>query len=94
MKICGIIAEYNPFHNGHLHQLQEAARLSQADYTIVVMSGNFMQRGTPALMDKYYRAKAALSGGADLVLELPTYYAAAIAANTTAKVSLSPRTLA
>ena len=79
MKICGIIAEYNPFHNGHLHQLQEAARLSQADYTIVVMSGNFMQRGTPALMDKYYRAKAALSGGADLVLELPTYYAAASA---------------
>ncbi|MBR6665903.1 MAG: nucleotidyltransferase [Lachnospiraceae bacterium] len=76
MKVCGIIAEYNPFHNGHLHQLQEAIRLSHADYTIVVMSGNFMQRGTPALMDKYYRAKAALSCGADLVLELPSYYAA------------------
>lgn len=76
MKICGIIAEYNPFHNGHLHQLQEAIRLSNADYTIVVMSGNFMQRGTPAFMDKYHRAKAALSCGADLVLELPAYYAA------------------
>ncbi len=76
MIVCGIIAEYNPFHNGHLHQLQESIRLSHADYTIVVMSGNFMQRGTPALMDKYYRAKAALSCGADLVLELPAYYAA------------------
>jgi predicted nucleotidyltransferase len=76
MTVCGIIAEYNPFHNGHLHQLQESIRLSHADYTIVVMSGNFMQRGTPALMDKYYRAKAALSCGADLVLELPAYYAA------------------
>ena len=75
MKVCGIIAEYNPFHNGHLHHLQESVRLSQADYTIVVMSGNFMQRGTPALMDKYERAKAALECGADLVLELPSYYA-------------------
>lgn len=76
MKVCGIIAEYNPFHNGHLHHLQESLHLSQADYTIVVMSGNFMQRGTPALMDKYERAKAALECGADLVIELPSYYAA------------------
>jgi len=75
MKVCGIIAEYNPFHNGHLHHLQESIRLSQADYTIVVMSGNFMQRGTPALMDKYERARAALECGADLVIELPAYYA-------------------
>lgn len=75
MKVCGIIAEYNPFHNGHLHHLQESIRLSQADYTIVVMSGNFMQRGTPALMDKYERASAALECGADLVIELPAYYA-------------------
>lgn len=75
MKVCGIIAEYNPFHNGHLHHLQESLRLSQADYTIVVMSGNFMQRGTPALMDKYERAKTALECGADLILELPSYYA-------------------
>lgn len=76
MKVCGIIAEYNPFHNGHLHHIRESVRLSNSDFTIVVMSGNFMQRGTPALMDKYYRTKAALSCGADLVLELPSYYAA------------------
>lgn len=76
MKVCGIIAEYNPFHNGHLHHLQESIHLSQADYTIVVMSGNFMQRGTPALIDKYERAHAALACGADLVIELPAYYAA------------------
>ena len=76
MKVCGIIAEYNPFHNGHLHHLQESIHLSQADYTIVVMSGNFMQRGTPALMDKYERARVALECGADLVIELPSYYAA------------------
>ena len=75
MNICGIVAEYNPFHNGHLHHLQESIRLSQADYTIVVMSGNFMQRGTPALMDKYERARATLECGADLVIELPAYYA-------------------
>lgn len=75
MKICGIVAEYNPFHNGHLYHLNEARRLSGADYTIVVMSGNFMQRGTPAMTDKYTRARAALSCGADLVVELPAFYA-------------------
>lgn len=74
MNICGIVAEYNPFHNGHLYQLQKAKELSGADYTIVVMGGNFMQRGTPAIMDKYTRAKVALSCGADLVIELPSYY--------------------
>lgn len=74
MNICGIVAEYNPLHNGHLYQLQKAKELSEADYTIIVMGGNFMQRGTPAIMDKYARAKAALSCGADLVLELPSYY--------------------
>lgn len=75
MNICGIVAEYNPFHNGHLHHIQEARKLTDAEYIIVIMSGNFMQRGTPALMDKYTRAKAALSCGADLVLELPSVYA-------------------
>lgn len=74
MNICGIVAEYNPLHNGHLYQLQKAKELSGADYTIIVMGGNFMQRGTPAIMDKYARAKAALSCGADLVIELPAYY--------------------
>ena len=76
MKVCGIIAEYNPLHNGHIYHLQETKRISDADYTIVVMSGNFMQRGTPAIMDKYERARTALSCGADLVIELPAYYAA------------------
>lgn len=75
MKICGIVAEYNPLHNGHLYQLQKSKELSGADYIIIIMGGNFMQRGTPAIMDKYARTKTALSCGADLVLELPSYYA-------------------
>lgn len=74
MNVCGIVAEYNPFHNGHLHHLLESRQLTDADYIIVVMSGNFMQRGTPALIDKYERTRSALSCGADLVIELPTYY--------------------
>lgn len=79
MKVNGIIAEYNPFHNGHLYQLAESKRLTQADYTIVVMSGNFVQRGAPALLDKHTRAEMALRCGADLVLELPALYATASA---------------
>lgn len=75
MKINGIIAEYNPFHNGHRYQLEEARRQTGADYTIIAMSGNFMQRGAPALLDKYKRAEMALLNGADLVLELPACYA-------------------
>lgn len=77
MKINGIIAEYNPFHNGHFFHLEESKRLTGADYTVVVMSGNFVQRGAPALADKHVRARMALLGGADLVLELPVLYAAA-----------------
>lgn len=76
MNVCGIIAEYNPFHNGHQFHLDNAVKQTNADYTIVVMSGEFVQRGTPAIMDKYARAEAALCCGADLVLQLPTYYAA------------------
>lgn len=71
MKVNGIIAEYNPFHNGHKYHIEDAKKRTGADYTIVVMSGNFVQRGTPALLDKYTRTRMALSGGADLVLELP-----------------------
>ena len=74
MKVNGIIAEYNPFHNGHEYQLRESKRRTGADYTIVVMSGNFVQRGAPALVGKFRRAEMALHGGADLVLELPTLY--------------------
>ncbi len=75
MKTVGIIAEYNPFHNGHLYQLSQAKKLSGADYAVVIMSGNFTQRGTPALLDKYIRCEMALLGGADLVIELPVCYA-------------------
>jgi len=75
MKICGIIAEYNPFHNGHLYHLQKAMDLSAADYNVIVMSGNFVQRGMPAIADKFVRTEMALRCGADLVLELPSCYA-------------------
>ena len=71
MKINGIVAEYNPFHNGHKYHLNDAKQRNNADYTIIVMSGNFVQRGNPAILDKYKRAKIALLCGADLVLELP-----------------------
>lgn len=70
-QVLGIIAEYNPFHNGHLYHIQEAKRLSGCDYLIVVMSGDYVQRGTPALLDKYARTRFALEAGADAVLELP-----------------------
>ena len=79
MKICGLITEYNPFHNGHVHHMQEARRVSGCDYLIVVMSGDFVQRGTPAVIDKYSRADMALMEGADLVLELPTLFSTATA---------------
>lgn len=75
MKVNGIVAEYNPFHNGHKYHLETAKNRIGADYTIIVMSGNFMQRGTPALINKYKRTEMALQNGADLVLELPMYYA-------------------
>ncbi|WP_461243293.1 nucleotidyltransferase [Secundilactobacillus muriivasis] len=71
----GIIAEYNPFHNGHAYQLRAAQAKSRADLTIVVMSGNWMQRGEPALLDKWQRAKLALAAGVDLVVELPFQFA-------------------
>lgn len=75
MNVLGIIAEYNPLHNGHVYHLQEARQKAQADGVICVMSGNFVQRGEPAIVDKWARAKMAISQGADLVFELPTLYA-------------------
>ena len=71
MKVVGIITEYNPFHRGHQFHLAQSREITHADYVIVVMSGNYVQRGTPAMFDKYTRAEAALRSGADLVLELP-----------------------
>ena len=76
MRVAGIVAEYNPFHNGHRYQI-EATRRAGAECVVAVMSGNFVQRGEPALLDKFTRAKAALSCGVDLVLELPLPFAAA-----------------
>ena len=73
MKTTGIIAEYNPFHNGHKHHLEQARLMTGCDYVIVVMSGDYTQRGTPAIYSKYMRAKAALLAGADLVIEMPVY---------------------
>jgi predicted nucleotidyltransferase len=75
MKILGIIAEYNPFHEGHKYHLQESKKLSGCDYTIAVMSGNFLQRGQPALYDKWLRAEIAVENGIDLVIEIPTAFA-------------------
>jgi len=74
MKIAGIIAEYNPFHRGHEYHIRKTKELTGADRIVVVMSGDYVQRGECALLPKHLRAKAALSGGADLVLELPVYY--------------------
>ena len=71
MKIIGIITEYNPFHNGHQYQIQEIRKKEHADYVIVAMSGDFVQRGGPAIIDKYTRTKMALTCGADLVIMLP-----------------------
>ena len=79
MKLLGITAEYNPFHNGHAYHIREARRRSGCDSVIVLQSGNFVQRGTPAVMDKYVRAEAALRNGADIVIELPVFSAAASA---------------
>ena len=75
MKTAGIIAEYNPLHTGHKYHIQKARRMANADYTVVVMSPDFVQRGTPAIFDKYTRTRMALLAGADLVLELPICYA-------------------
>ena len=75
MKILGLITEYNPFHNGHFHHLQQSRALTDPDLTIVVMSGDFLQRGEPALLSKWERAKAAVMSGVDLVFELPYQYA-------------------
>lgn len=75
MKSCGIIVEYNPFHNGHQYHAKMAREMSGAEVVIAVMSGNFLQRGEPAIIDKWTRAREALAYGVDLVIELPFAYA-------------------
>ena len=79
MKIVGLITEYNPFHNGHQYHIQKSLEVTGADAAIVVMSGDYVQRGTPAIMPKHLRAEMALKCGACAVFELPVCYATATA---------------
>jgi predicted nucleotidyltransferase len=75
LKALGVIVEYNPFHNGHLFHIEAAKQEAEPDVVIAVMSGNFLQRGEPALVNKWYRAEMALLGGVDIVIELPYRFA-------------------
>ncbi len=77
MRVSAVIAEYNPFHNGHAYQLEAMRKESDCDFAIAIMSGNFVQRGEPAIADKLTRAAWALDNGADMVIELPVYYSLA-----------------
>ena len=77
MRICGIICEYNPFHNGHAYLLNEARKQSGCDAVVCIMSGCFTQRGEMAVLDKYTRAAHAVLAGADAVVELPVPFACA-----------------
>lgn len=79
MHITGIITEYNPFHNGHLYQIEQIKKKYPNGYIVIVMSGNFAQRGIPCITDKFTRAEMALASGVDMVLELPVVYATASA---------------
>ncbi|MGI6443122.1 MAG: nucleotidyltransferase family protein [Synergistaceae bacterium] len=76
IPIVGIIAEYNPLHNGHLYQIQKAKESSKAEAVVVVLSSNFVQRGEPSILDKWNRAQITINTGADLVLELPVVFSA------------------
>lgn len=80
-KVLGIIAEYNPFHNGHLYHLQNSIKLTNADYTIAIITGNFTQRGSTSLIDKWSKAEIAIKNGIDLVIELPLLYSISSAEN-------------
>ena len=80
-KVLGIVAEYNPFHNGHLYHLEQAKKLTKSNYTVAIMSGNFTQRGGCSLFDKWSKTKIALQCGIDLVIELPVLYATSSAEN-------------
>ena len=81
MKTVGIIAEYNPFHLGHEYQIRQIREKRNAECIVVVISGDFVQRGTPAWTDKFLRTEMALAGGANMVFELPVHYATASCIN-------------
>ena len=78
-SIVGITAEYHPFHNGHLYQLNEAKQRAGADFAVILLSGHFVQRGMPAAWDTQTRTEAALRCGADAVFEIPAPFSAASA---------------
>lgn len=80
-KVLGIIAEYNPFHNGHLFHLNESKKITGSSYTVAIMSGNFAQRGNTSIIDKWSKAKSAIECGVDLVVELPVLYSTSSAEN-------------
>ena len=80
-KVLGIVAEYNPFHNGHLYHLEQSKKATGATYTVAIISGNFTQRGSTSLIDKWHKTKCAIENGIDLVLELPVLYATSSAEN-------------
>lgn len=80
-KVLGIISEYNPFHSGHLYHLEKSKEIVKPDYTVAIMSGNFVQRGDTAIIDKWSRAEMALKNGIDLVIELPLVYSISSAEN-------------
>ena len=80
-NVLAIIGEYNPFHNGHLYHLNKSKAKAGANYSIAIMSGNFVQRGDAAILDKWTRAKLALLNGIDLVIELPCIYSISSAEN-------------
>lgn len=80
-KVLGIVAEYNPFHNGHLYHLEQAKKITASNYTVAIISGNFTQRGSTSLFDKWSKAKTALQCGVDLAIELPVLYSISSAEN-------------
>ena len=80
-KVLGIVAEYNPFHNGHLYHLEKSKQNTDSNYTVAIMGGNFTQRGGASLVDKWSKAEAAIRCGVDLVIELPVIYATSSAEN-------------
>ena len=80
-KVLGIVGEYNPFHNGHLYHLEQSKKMTSSNYTVAIMGGNFTQRGSTSLIDKWSKAEAAIQNGIDLVIELPVLYTTSSAEN-------------
>ena len=81
MKLCAVICEYNPLHNGHRYQLEQIRKITECDGIVCIMSGDFVQRAEPAIIDKITRTRCALESGADMVVQLPTLFATASGEN-------------